>query len=497
MKFPRFGLPHFFALLAGAGSVIGFAPFYWYPFTILGLAILVYLWHKSASPTQAWWLGFSFGLGLFGAGIYWIYISLHVFGGMPAAMAVLATFALSAFLALFPATAGWAARKTGHLWLSVPVFWVLGEWVRGWIFTGFPWLLSGYAQIPGSPLAGFAPVLGIHGVSLATVISASLLAAIVLHWQQHAFRRNSLILLTVLWLTGGMLKLIPWSTPTGTPIPVALLQGNLTQDLKWETQTLRETLQRYLDMSLSTQAKLVILPETAFPLLISQMPAEYLQQLADHAREHGSDILIGAVEEEQSEAEPARYYNSMISLGTSPSQSYRKTHLVPFGEFIPLKQVFGWVYENWLNIPLTDLARGGFQQRPMQIAGQAVAINICYEDVFGEEIILQLPEATLLVNTSNDAWYGESTAAYQHLQIAQARSLETGRMMLRSTNTGATAIIRPDGTLAAHAPHFQTTILEGEAQGYQGSTPYVRWGNWPVLLLLFGALGLLWWRKKK
>ncbi|MFJ5445892.1 apolipoprotein N-acyltransferase [Methylobacillus methanolivorans] len=487
MKLPRLGLAHFLALLAGAFSVIGFAPFYAYPATIVGIAALVYLWHRSSTPAQAWWLGLAFGLGLFGVGIYWIYISLHDFGGMPAAMAVFATVMLSLFLALFPAATGWAARKLGKLWLSIPVLWVLSEWVRGWIFTGFPWLLSGYSQIPGSPLAGFAPVLGIHGVSLATVISASLLAAIALHWQQRAMVVRTASLLIMLWLAGGLLKLPQWSTPTGAPVSVALLQGNITQDLKWENQTLRETLQRYLDMTLQTQAKLIILPETAFPLISSQLPADYLQQLTDHARQHGGDILIGTVEHEND-----HYYNSMLSLGTAPEQAYRKTHLVPFGEFIPLKKVFGWVYENWLDIPLTDMSRGGFQQRPMQIAGQSVAINICYEDVFGEEIILQLPEAGLLVNTSNDAWYGDSFAAYQHLQIAQARAMETARMMLRATNTGATAIIRPDGTLAAHAPHFTTMILEGEAQSYQGTTPYVRWGNWPILLLLFTTLGLLW-----
>jgi len=486
LKLPRLGLRHVAALLAGAFCVTGFAPFYWFPATILGLAVLIALWHKAETPGQAWWLGLAFGLGLFGVGIYWIYISLHDFGGMPTAMAAFATFMLSLFMALFPAITGWGARKVGNPWLSIPVLWVLSEWVRGWIFTGFPWLLSGYSQIPGSPLAGFAPVLGIHGVSLATVVSASLLAAMALHWRQHTVLRRNIALLALLWIAGVLLKLPHWSTPSGEPVSVALLQGNITQDLKWEHQTLHETFQRYLDMTLQTGAQLIILPETAFPLISSQLPADYLQRLADHARQNGGDILIGTIEYEN-----GQYYNSMLSLGTSPAQYYRKTHLVPFGEFIPLKQVFGWIYENWLDIPLTDMSRGGFQQRPMQIAGQAVAINICYEDVFGEEIILQLPEANILVNTSNDAWYGDSFAAYQHLQIAQARSMETARMMLRSTNTGATAIIRTDGTLAAHAPHFQTMILEGEVQGYQGATPYVRWGNWPILILLFTSAGVL------
>ncbi|MCB5186719.1 apolipoprotein N-acyltransferase [Methylobacillus caricis] len=492
MKFSRPRLPHFIALLLGALSVSGFAPFYFYPATIISLAGLFYLWHRSHSANNAWWLGFSFGLGLFSFGIYWIYISLHDFGGMPAAMAIFATFCLSAFMALFPAATGWLARKLGSQYLAMPLIWVLLEWVRSWIFTGFPWLLGGYSQIPGSPLAGFAPVLGIHGVSLAVTISASILAwALYQRRNLPSLRRSALLLLT-LWLAGGLLKLNTWSTPTGEPVTVALLQGNITQDLKWENNTLRQTLQQYLDMALQSRAQLIILPETAFPLLSSQIPQDYLQQLADHARDNGGDILIGTVEHQDN-----AYYNSMLSMGQSPEQAYRKTHLVPFGEFIPLKRAFGWIYENWLNIPLTDLARGGFQQKPMHIAGQQVAINICYEDVFGEEIIHQLPEATLLVNTSNDAWYGESLAAYQHLQIAQARSLETARMMLRSTNTGATAIIDTDGQLLAHAQHFTATTLEGTARGYVGMTPYVRWGNWPMLGFLFSALGLLWVRKKK
>ena len=183
------------------------------------------------------------------------------------------------------------------------------------------------------------------------------------------------------------------------------------------------------------------------------------------------------------------YYNSMLSVGDAAPQRYRKTHLVPFGEFIPLKGLFGWIYRDWLDIPLNDLARGGFAQQPLAVAGQRVAVNICYEDVFGEEIIRQLPAATLLVNASNDAWYGDSTAAYQHLQISQARALETGRMMLRATNTGATAIIDRDGRVLAALPHFRTRIRQGEAQGYRGSTPYVRFGNGLFLLMAGLALG--------
>jgi apolipoprotein N-acyltransferase len=210
------------------------------------------------------------------------------------------------------------------------------------------------------------------------------------------------------------------------------------------------------------------------------------------ASNHQKSILVGTVEAEQ-----GQYFNSMLGINEDNIQAYRKSHLVPFGEFIPLKSLIGWIYRDWLNMPLNDLSRGSKTQKPMHLLGQKIALNICYEDVFGEEIIRQLPEASILVNASNDAWYGHSIAAHQHLQFSQMRALETGRMMLRATNTGATAIISQRGEVLATLPHFTTAILNGSVQGYEGTTPYVRWGNWLIISLLFIALILLWGRKKK
>ncbi|PKO51071.1 MAG: apolipoprotein N-acyltransferase [Betaproteobacteria bacterium HGW-Betaproteobacteria-2] len=477
------------AALLGSLAVLGFAPFYIYPSTIFSIAGLFYLWHRADNNKQAAWLGFFYGLGLFIAGIYWIYISLHDFGGMPWWMAAFSTFCLCAFLSLFPALVGWLSKRSSQVLLSAPLLWALAEWVRSWIFTGFPWLTIGYSQTPGSPLAGFMPIIGVYGVSLLTAITAVLLVYILLKTR----RKIMLAALIALWISGALLKMVPWTSPIGEPISVALLQGNIAQDLKWQEGEVQRTLDKYLQLTTDTTARLIVLPETALPMLLQYVPEDYLAAFKSHAQQHESDILFGVVEYEDE-----AFYNSMLSIGSSPVQAYRKTHLVPFGEFIPLKSVFGWIYEDWLNIPLTDLARGGFDQKPLAIAGQKVAVNICYEDVFGEEIIYQLPEATILVNTSNDAWYGESPAAYQHLQISQARALETGRMMLRSTNTGATAIIEKNGEVRAHLPHFRTGILEGEAQGYSGSTPYIRFGNWLFLLITAaGLVYLLWLRKKK
>lgn len=473
-------------MLLGALAVIGYAPFYFYPASILAVAGLFHLWRKAGSPRQGLLLGYSFGLGLFGAGVSWIYVSLHVFGGMPMLLAALATAAFCAFLALFPAAAGWvSAHFKEHKLYAMPLAWVLMEWILNWIFTGFPWMTLGNSQVPYSPLAGFAPVLGVFGVSLMAAIVAALIAA----WIGGMSRRPILIALLALWASGSLLKQIEWSTPSGKPISVSLLQGNIAQDMKWQSGEVQRTLATYLDLTRQHPAQLVVLPETALPMLRNQVPVAYREALV---RAGGGDVLAGLVENED-----GHYYNSMASLGTSDTQIYRKDHLVPFGEFIPMKGALGWIYNDLLHIPLTDLSSGGRQQRPLDLAGQKVAVNICYEDVFGEEIIRQLPEATLLVNASNDAWYGSSLAAHQHLQMSQTRALETGRMMLRATNTGATAIIDSHGVVVAEAPHFTATALTGVAQGYTGATPYVRWGNWPAISLIFLVLGVLWHRKKK
>jgi len=486
--------------ILGALAVVGYAPLYLYPVTILALAGLFRLWERSPTARDAAWLGYAFGLGLFGAGVSWIYISLHDFGEMPALLAALATTAFCAFIALLPALAGWMARKlipsptknAGLFAVAAAIAWVLTEWVRGWIFTGFPWLAVGYSQVPGSPLAGFAPVFGIYGVSLAAALFAALLAA----WHHQPMRRHIVLGLFMLWMAGAGLKQVTWNTPQGEPVSVSLLQGNIAQDLKWRDEETRHTLEVYLTLVRQSHARLIVLPETALPLLRDRMPMDYLAALAGHAKNNGGDILIG-VAEGAATLQGRRYYNSMVSAGSAPTQSYSKSHLVPFGEFIPFKPLLGWIYTTLLHIPLSDLSPGAATQQPLAVAGQQVAVNICYEDAFGEEIIRQLPAATLLVNASNDAWYGNSLAAHQHLQMSQARALETGRSVLRATNTGATAIITPDGEVLAQAPHFARTSLDGQAQGYSGMTPYVRWGNWPVIGLILLAFGLLWARKKK
>jgi apolipoprotein N-acyltransferase len=523
---PRNLLPLSLAFAAGLLCVSGFAPFGLFPVPVVALAVLFYLWSRADTPKAAGWLGFAFGFGLFAAGIGWIYVALHDYGGMPMPLAAAATLLFAAFLALFPAFAGYAQarfpawrgamfwspeeEKRPHpavtfripaqvaLGVLMPAAWVAIEWLRGLIFTGFPWLTLGYAH-SNSPLAGYAPVLGVYGVSLVAAVSAGLLAWLYAVGAGHArdkkYRGHGpllpLMLIGIIWGAGALLRVVPWTQPQGEPFSVALVQGNIAQDIKFNEDALVGTLETYRRLALQGEARLTVLPETAFPLLRENVPLSLVEQLRDHARMSNGDMLIGAFERDEK-----GYYNSVFTLGSSAEQRYRKEHLVPFGEFIPLRYVLGPLINDVLNIPMGDLARGGERQEPLAVAGQRVAVNICYEDVFGEEIIRALPQATLLVNVTNDAWYGDSYAAEQHNQIAQLRALETGRMMLRATNTGVTSIIGADGRVLQKLQQHEEGVLSGTAQGYEGITPYVRFGNAAIVLLLIGLLAYAWLRRE-
>ena len=484
------------SLAAGVLAVFGFAPFGIFPLAILSLAVLFTQCLRAENIYTATRIGWSFGFGLFGAGIGWIYIALHDYGDMPFIFAFPATALFSAFLALFPATVAYAqAKLRGPIWirlsLIMPALWVLIEWVRGLIFTGFPWLTFGYSQVAASPLAGYAPVLGVYGVSMLVAVSAGLFALL---WQERWSRPGQIAWAAVamIWITGVILREVEWTQPQGQPIKVSLAQGNISQELKFREDTLVGTLETYRKLVQQSDARLIVLPETALPLQRQEVPANYAGLLRDQAQKNGGDIIVGAFENDQNQ-----YFNSVFTLGTAPSQSYRKNHLVPLGEFIPLRPVLGWLINEVLNIPMGDLARGGVAQPPLNVAGQKVAVNICYEDAFGEEIIRALPAATLLVNVSNDAWYGNSHASMQHNQLSQMRALETGRMVLRATNTGVTSIVGRSGHILAMLPQHQEGLLTAEAQGYTGSTPYVRWGNAAVLILLGTMLGVGWGLARK
>jgi apolipoprotein N-acyltransferase len=486
---PRVAFPLLLtSLLAGALAVAGFAPFGLWPLPVLSLAVLFGLLSRTPSRRAGFLIGFVWGLGFFIAGVSWVFVSLSVYGGMAAWLAALATFLFCALLALFPAAVGalqarWRLSPAQRLLLLVPLAWGVTEWARGWLFTGFPWLAIGYSQVPASPLAGYAPVVGVYGVSFLLALVAALLAWSVAARGRPAQRAWAAAAVVALGVGGQVLRHVDWTTPEGAPTTVALLQGNVPQEMKWQPEKTLATLDAYARMAAASPARLIVLPETALPLFESELPERHRAELTRLGRDNGGDVLTGLPTGSMQGA----YYNSVVSFGSAPSQRYHKVHLVPFGEYIPLKAVWGWVIEV-LHIPLSDFARGDVRQAPLAIGGQRVAANICYEDAFGEEIIRQLPAASVLVNVSNLAWFGDSFAPWQHAQMSQMRALETGRMILRATNTGVTAIIDAKGRMLASLPLFTAGSLTGTIQGYAGSTPYVRWGNAPILAL-WGMLG--------
>ena len=462
---------------AGLLQVIAFEPFAYWLAGIACLAVLFSYW-RDAAPRVAAWRGFAWGLGCFLGGVSWVYVSMHDVGGMPAPVAALMTLLFCLYLACFPALAGWLVARLGAAQspLTLAAAWTLSEWLRGMIATGFPWLALGYTQA-GSPLAGYAPLLGVYGVSFAAAGLAATLALCLASRRYLPLALGGLVL-----LAGVGLRTVHWTEPHGQAFTVSLLQGNVPQSLKWDPQRLSLSLETYAALARKHPAQLIVLPETAIPLMFGEIPKDYLKQLTgnDHHVLIGAAVGVGA----------DGYANGAVMLTPQlQGSAYFKRHLVPFGEFVPAG--FQW-FLDLMRIPMSNFTAGPAQQEALVFNGQKIMPNICYEDLFGEELIRDAAQSTLLINLSNTAWFGDSLAQPQHLQIAQMRALETGRMMLRATNTGMTAAINPDGSVVAVLPAFTRSGLTVEAQGYTGLTPYVRIGNAGILGLVALILGLAW-----
>ncbi|WP_245200294.1 apolipoprotein N-acyltransferase [Herbaspirillum sp. LeCh32-8] len=510
-------MPLLLATLVGAANVLAFAPFNFWPLQILALA---WLFHGViASPeagVRAHFLrGWLYGFGWAAAGVHWLYISMHDYGGMPSWMAALAVALLGLYLGLYAgaatALAGWLRGRwsSGTLTLGLlmlPALWALSEWARGWVFTGFPWLISGYAHTNG-PLAGFAAVGGVYGVGWVSAVVAGALALLWLGVRRKAASGGTVRIVLplgaalLLCVAGVALRQVQWTTPQGQPISVRLLQGNIPQEMKFSNDALVSTLGMYEQMITAEPADLIATPETAIPLLPQQLPPDYLGRILRFVQNSGSHLALGIPLTDG----PQMYANSLLGFGPSAESAalpyrYDKHHLVPFGEFIP--PGFRW-FVDMMNIPLGDMTRGAPVQSPFGVKDQWILPNICYEDLFGEEIAGQLrdayragqPQASVLLNLSNIAWFGNSIALPQHLQISQMRTLETGRPMLRATNTGATAVIVPGGGLDELTP-FTRGVLTAKVQGYGGQTPYILLGNKLVVGLAVLMLLLAWGRNK-
>ena len=463
------------AAAAGALAVGGFAPLSLFPLPMLSLAWLIHRWSLAANPAGAAMLGFSWGLGFFLAGVSWVYVSLHTMGGMAAPLAAAATLLFCGYLALFPALvgAGFSRLRGQSVWANVFLaagLWTWAEMARGTVFTGFPWLSLGYSQTPPSPLAGYAPLVGSYGVGLVTAGVAAVLALA---------PRNSRAWLAIAAaiFTGALLRQIAWSVPLGEPARISLLQGNIPQSIKWDPRRLEQSVTAYVNLAREHPADLTVLPETAIPLFLDEIPPQIVRSI------QGSGALLMGTAVLKPDG---RYYNGVVAIARDGTQQrYFKRHLVPFGEFVP--PGFAWFFR-FVRIPLSNFSAGAADQPPLALAGQRIMPNICYEDLFGEEILAALPAATLLINVSNTAWFGDSLAQPQHLQIARMRALETARPMLRAANTGMTAAILPDGQVDAVLPAFTTDALTAVVRGYAGTTPYARWHNAPALALALLAV---------
>ncbi|WP_020652036.1 apolipoprotein N-acyltransferase [Massilia niastensis] len=483
------------AVLAGLSSLLSFQPTGWWPVQFLALAWLFYQVGMGGSTRRATLLGWAFGFGWSVAGMHWLYIFMTRFAHLPVLLATVGVILLGLYMGLFGAfatgAAAWLRRRwslpvSAFLLLVLPVTWGLSEWMRGWVFTGFPWAASGYAH-DVAPLAGYAPLVGVYGIGVLVALCASCIVMLT-----QRMRWPAIGLLAAVLAAGAGLRGVEWTHETGQPITVRLLQGNIPQDRKFDLAFLNGILERYRAMITAAPADLVATPETAIPVFPQQLPEGYLADLQRFASASGTTLAIGMPLLDG----PGKYANSVITLAPQqPAQPYRydKAHLVPFGEFIP--PGFRW-FTDMMNIPLNDATRGAALQAPFPVKDQLVLPNICYEDVFGEEIAYQLRNAprpaTMLLNVSNLSWYGQSVAIPQHLQISRMRTLETGRPMLRSTNDGATALIDHRGNITQVLPYYADGALTATVRGTAGMTPYIRFGNTLFLALSAVVLAAAW-----
>lgn len=483
-------LPYFIAFVSGALMIYGFSPFTFGVASITSCTLLLWcLAHRK--PKQAFWIGWIYGVGMFGFSTSWIYVSIHDYGNAAPWLATLITGLLVIFLALYPALLGWTLntffRSNGLIrcLLAFPALWVVFELMRGWFLTGFPWLFIGYSQIDNH-LRAFAPIGGVWAVSWAAVLVAGILYSIIDYF--YAAKHNkklvfSLILsLFVIWGSAYSLRQITWVTPTSHSLSVSLVQGNIPQLMRWDPRAIGQILRTYETLTgFALNSDVIIWPEAAIPVPFP-VSTPLFQRMASITKAQNSALIAGV----PTQVTPDAYYNSLIGVGNA-NGIYHKSHLVPFGEYVPLERLLRGLI-GFFDLPMSSMISGPKHQSPLMAQNYSFAPAICYEiayPIFVQEISRN---TDFILTVSNDAWFGKSIGPWQHLQIAQFRALEMGRYVLRATNTGLTAVIDPYGKIQAIAPQFEATVLTSTVVKMAGKTLWGRFGVGPLLIALSAVL---------
>ncbi|WP_430454900.1 apolipoprotein N-acyltransferase [Rheinheimera sp.] len=493
-------------LLCAAGllNTFAFAPYHWHALPLFTLTLLALALRQTESPRQAAWFGWCYGIGWFGLGVSWVHVSIATFGGMPLLASLSIMAALVAYLSLFPALAAYSAARLAksrpHHWpLLLAVCWTLSENLRSWLFTGFPWLSLGYSQTDGW-LASYAPLVGETGINFILLLAAGSFA-LLWRYQPSRVAHGQLAAAVVLLALPPVLGHFKGWQTNGVQVPVALVQGNIRQELRWAPEQELPTMKKYMQLTRPQLAeRLVIWPEAAIPQVEPDAQA-YLFNLDMLAAENKAAVITGILDWKRN----GDAYNGMIVVGDTGVKGqiyhyetrnrYQKHHLLPIGEFVPFERFLRDVAP-FFDLPNSSFARGEWLQPNLQAKGYQLLAALCFEIAFPRQIRANFTDDTdFLLTVSNDAWFGDSHGPWQHLEIARMRALEFGRPLLRATNTGVTAAIGADGQVLAQLPQFQDGVLTLDVPLTQGRTLYSRLGDWPLYLFCLLTGVMLWWRQ--
>ncbi|WP_435949772.1 apolipoprotein N-acyltransferase [Psychrobacter sp. DM8] len=485
------GLPLALALilawLAGAMFTLALAPYGVWPLAVVSPAILYALLMPQMSTRRAFIIGEAYGMGLWCVGAFWLYTSIHVYGNTPMWLALILIAIMGLGMGLFH---GFLAlifnRFVGRQPFSFAALWILQEWLKTWLFTGFPWLFVGYAFTEQYWLSSLAPVGGVFAVSFVAVLLAA--SIVELLRRRGGYMVASIVLLVIstsLWLMNPQ-----WTKPKGTPdLSVSLIQGNIPQDLKWLTEFQVETLKIYATLTRSEWGRDIVLwPESSIPMFQTEA-VPFINEMVKMANETDTTWVTGIPYKDEAAFDPATdkyapFYNSVIALGSEAEGMYKKQRLVPFGEYIPFEGMLDILPDLAGSQDILSYSEGSDQQAPLRVRGHNLGAAICYEVAYPDTTRKNAIGTDFLLTISNDAWFGTSAGPLQHLQMVQMRALENGRWFMRATNTGVTAIIDHKGRIVERAPQFERTVLRGDIQARVGNTPFMRFGHYPILIII-------------